>query len=137
MKLKLLMLSTGAALVLSPMWAQEQEKKAAPTTEPTQSTTTAAQSKESSLTTWTGTLHDADCKTSTPLEKCEVTASTQTFGLMTSDGKSYAKLDSDGNTKVRTALRAQKGSAATGAVKASVTGSIDREMIKVDSVKIL
>ncbi len=128
MKLKLLMLSTGAALVLSPMWAQEQEKKAAPTTE---------QSKESSLTTWTGTLHDADCKTSTPLEKCEVTASTQTFGLMTSDGKSYAKLDSDGNTKVRTALRAQKGSAATGAVKASITGSIDREMIKVDSVKIL
>ena len=137
MKLKLLMLSTGAALVLSPMWAQEQEKKAAPTSDTTQSPTTPAQSKESSLTTWTGTLQDATCKTSTPLEKCEVTSSTQTFGLTTSDGKTYAKLDGDGNTKVRTALRAQKGSAAIGAVKASITGSIDREMIKVDSVKVL
>ena len=127
MSLKLMILSTGAALLMSPMWAQEQQK----------SPTTPAQSQESSMTTWTGTLQDAACKTSTPLEQCEVTASTQTFGLMTSDGKSYAKLDSDGNTKVRTALQAQKGSAANGAVKASITGSIDREMIKVDSVKLL
>lgn len=89
------------------------------------------------MKTWTGMLHDADCKTSTPQEKCEVTSSTRTFGVMTADGKSYAKLDSDGNTKVRTALQAQKGRAATGAVKASVTGSIDGDMIKVDSVKIL
>jgi hypothetical protein len=126
MKMKLLMLSTGAALLMSPMWAQEQEK----------SPTTAAQTQESSMKSWTGTLHDADCKPSTPQEKCEVTSSTRTFSLMTADGKS-AKLDSDGNTKVRTALRAQKGSAAIGAVKASITGSIDREMIKVDSVKIL
>lgn len=89
------------------------------------------------MKTWTGTLHDADCKTSTPTAKCEITSSTLTFGFMTADGKSYAKLDSDGNTKVLTALQAQKGRAATGAVKASVTGSIDGEMIKVGSVQIL
>ena len=127
MKLKLMILSTGAALLMSPMWAQEQQK----------SPTTAAQSQESSMKTWIGTLHDADCKTATPQEKCEVTSSTLTFGFMTADGKSYAKLDSDGNTKVRTALQAQKGSAANGAVKASITGSIDGEMIKVGSVQIL
>lgn len=127
MKLKLMILSTGAALLMSPMWAQEQQK----------SPTTPAQSQESSMKTWTGTLHDADCKTSTPTAKCEITSSTLTFGFMTADGKSYAKLDSDGNTKVRTALQAQKGRAATGAVKASVTGSIDGEMIKVGSVQIL
>jgi hypothetical protein len=108
------------------MWAQEQQK----------SPTTAAQSQESSMKTWTGTLHDADCKTSTPSAKCEITSSTLTFGFMTADGKSYAKLDSDGNTKVRTALQAQKGRAATGAVKASITGSIDGEMLKVGSVQI-
>jgi len=127
MKLKLMILSTGAALLMSPMWAQEQQK----------SPTTAAQSQESSIKTWTGTLHDADCKTATPQGQCGVTASTLTFGFMAPDGKSYAKLDSDGNTKVRTALQAQKGGAATGAVKASVTGSIDGEMIKVSSVQIL
>ena len=126
MKMKLMILSTGAALLMSPMWAQEQQK----------SPTTAAQSQESSMKTWTGTLHDADCKTSTPSAKCEITSSTLTFGFMTADGKSYAKLDSDGNTKVRTALQAQKGRAATGAVKASITGSIDGEMLKVGSVQI-
>jgi len=126
MKLKLMILSTGAALLMSPMWAQEQQK----------SPTTAAQSQESSIKTWTGTLHDADCKTATPQGQCGVTASTLTFGFMAPDGKSYAKLDSDGNTKVRTALQAYKGPV-TGAVKASITGSIDGEMIKVGSVQIL
>jgi len=125
MKLKLMILSTGAALLMSPMWAQEQQK----------SPTTAAQSQESSIKTWTGTLHDADCKTATPQGQCGVTASTLTFGFMTADGKSYAKLDSDGNTKVSTALLAKKGR--TGPVKASITGSIDGEVIKVGSVQIL
>src|ERR1039457_3721198 len=69
MKLKLMILSTGAALLMSPMWAQEQQK----------SPTTAGQSQESSMKTWTGTLHDADCQTATPQEKCEVTSSTVTF----------------------------------------------------------
>jgi len=82
-------------------------------------------------------LHDADCKTSTPEAQCGVTSSTRMFGFMLADGKSYAKLDSDGNTKVLTALQAQKGRAATGAVKASITGSIDGGMIKVGSVQIL
>ena len=126
MKLKLMILSTGAALLMSPMWAQEQQK----------SPTTAGQSQESSMKTWKGTLHDADCQTATPQEKCEVTSSTLTFGFMTADGKSYAKLDSDGNTKVRTALQAYKGPV-TGAVKVSITGSSDGEMIKVGSVQIL
>ena len=126
MRLKLMILSTGAALLMSPMWAQEQQKSQKP----------AAQSQESSMKTWVGTLQDADCKTATPQEKCEVTSSTLTFGFMTADGKTYAKLDSDGNTKVRTALQAYKGPV-TGAVKASITGSIDGEMIKVSSVQIL
>jgi len=126
MKLKLMILSTGAALLMSPMWAQEQQKSPTP----------AGQSQESSMKTWIGTLHDADCKTATPQEKCEVTSSTLTFGFMAADGKSYPKLDNDGNTKVRTALQAYKGPV-TGAVKASITGSIDGEMIKVGSVKIL
>jgi hypothetical protein len=127
MKMKLMILSTGAALLMSPMWAQEQQK----------SPTTAAQSQESSMKTWIGTLHDADCKTATPSAKCEVTSSTLTFGFMTADGKSYAKLDSDSNTKVSTALLAKKGRAATGPVKASITGSIEGELIKVGSVQIL
>ena len=127
MKINMMILSTAVAFLMSPMWAQEQQK----------SPTTRAQSQESSMKTWTGTLHDANCKTSTPKEKCEVTSGTRTFGLLTADGKSYAKLDGDGNTKVLIALQAQKGRAATGAVNASVTGSVDGEMIKVDSVKIL
>ena len=125
MKLKLMILSTGAALLMSPMWAQEQQKSPRPAT----------QSQESSMKTWTGTLHDADCKTATPQEKCEVTASTLTFGFMTADGKSYAKLDSDGNTKVTTALLEKKGR--TGPVRASITGSSAGETIKVSSVQIL
>ena len=135
MKLKLIILSTGAALLMSPMWAQEQQKS--PAQEQQKSPRTAAPSQDSSMKTWTGTLHDADCKTSTPEAQCGVTSSTRMFGFMPADGKIYAKLDSDGNTKVLTALLAQKGSATTGAVKASVIGSIDREMIKVDSVKLL
>jgi hypothetical protein len=125
MKLKLMILSTGAALLMSPMWAQEQQKSSRP----------AAQAQESSMKTWVGTLHDADCKTATPQEKCEVASSTLTFGFMTADGKSYAKLDGDGNTKVQTALAAKKGG--SGPVKASITGSIEGELIKVSSVQIL
>ena len=127
MKRKLLMLSTGAALLMSPMWAQEQQKST--------TTTTQAQPSTPASQTWTGTLYDADCKTATPNEKCDVRSKTRTFGLMLADGKS-AKLDTGGNEKVRTALQARKGKA-SGEVQASVTGSIDGEVIKVDSVQIL
>lgn len=172
MTLKLMMLSTGAALLMSPMWAQEQEKKTTTTSETTQTATpsqsgtqsqsstpaqsetqttttqsqTATQTQEASgMKTWTGTLFDADCKSATPTEKCDVTSTTRTFGFMSADGKNY-KLDSDSNTKVRTALQTHKDQARTagtpssstsGEVRASVTGSMEGETIKVETIQIL
>ena len=82
---------------------------------------------------WSGILIDADCRAADAADKCEVTETTKTFGLQTSDGK-YMKLDKAGNAKVRAAL---DGSVTkTGLIKVSVSGSMDGEMLVVDAVQI-
>ncbi len=82
---------------------------------------------------WSGTLIDADCKAKTPTDKCEVSSLTRSFGLQTADGK-YVTMDSDGNQKVQKALESTQEK--TGAIKVSVSGTLDGTTLKVDTIQI-
>lgn len=93
--------------------------------------------------TWTGKLVDAACseksqqnpaesKQKSELASCEATASTTSFGIQTSDGKVY-KLDAAGNAKASTALR---GNPSNKNPTAEVSGSMDGQTVKVDSISI-
>jgi hypothetical protein len=117
-KLSLLILA-DVLLLSTPMWAQADRGALRKTDEMTQ--------------TWTGTLVDADCKAAMPSMACAITASTNSFGLHTADRK-LAKLDNDGNVKVRTAL--ESSGKMSGKVRASVSGLADGDTINVDTVKI-
>ena len=110
----------GIVFVFNPLWAQTMPPKDAP-------------AQEQRSQTWSGTLADADCRAATPTEKCEVSDITKNFGLLTTAGK-FVKLDNDGNEKVRAALEASKQK--TGAIKASVNGTMDGEILKVESIQI-
>jgi len=92
---------------------------------------------------WSGKLVDAACadrsqqnpadsKQSTDLTSCAATASTSSFAIQTADGKVY-KLDAGGNAKASTAL---KGNPANKSPMASVSGSMDGQTVKVDSISI-
>jgi hypothetical protein len=88
----------------------------------------------------TGHIMDANCSqasslTSAPdketakkdvMKNCAPTASSTSFALLTDDGR-FLKLDDTGNSKV-TAIGPKKG------LKASVTGKVDGDMLKVDSL---
>jgi len=93
--------------------------------------------------TWTGKLIDASChersqqnpaesKQKSDLESCEANASTTSFALQTSDGKVY-KLDASGNAKASTAL---KGNPDNKTPTATVSGSMDGQTVKVDSISV-
>lgn len=82
---------------------------------------------------WIGTLVDATCRAADPAGKCEISPTTKSFGLMSSDGK-YYKLDSTGSSQVEQALKQAKTS--TGSLTATVTGSLQGDQITVSSVKI-
>lgn len=81
-----------------------------------------------------GTLVDDMCKTKEDLAahttKCAIACSKSGYGLMTADGK-FMKLDADGNAK---ALAALKATSKDKDLKATVTGTMDGDMIKVESV---
>jgi hypothetical protein len=93
---------------------------------------------------WSGKLVDATCadkgqqapaadaKQKSDVASCEASASTTSFAIQTSDGKVY-KLDASGNAKASTAL---KGNPANKSPMATVSGSMDGQTVKVDSISI-
>jgi hypothetical protein len=95
--------------------------------------------------TWSGKVVDAACKdqAASPAAQsaqpggpvanaCEPTASTVAFGIELSDGK-VLKLDGAGNTK---ALEAMKSNTGKSSLQATVTGSLDGQTVKVESIDI-
>jgi hypothetical protein len=92
---------------------------------------------------WTGKLIDASCndrsqqnpadaKQNSDLASCAATASTTSFAIQTSDGKIY-KLDASGNAKASTAL---KGNPDNKNATATVSGTMDGQTVKVDSISV-
>jgi hypothetical protein len=92
---------------------------------------------------WTGKLIDAAChdrsqqnpadsKEKGGLASCDASASTTSFAIQTSDGKVY-KLDASGNAKASTAL---KGNPDNKTPTATVSGSMEGEIVKVDSISV-
>src|SRR5690348_4494058 len=90
---------------------------------------------------WTGKLIDASChdrsqqnpaeaKQGSDLAACAATASTTSFAIQTSDGKVY-KLDASGNAKASTAL---KGNPDNKSAMATVSGTMDGQTVKVESI---
>jgi hypothetical protein len=86
-------------------------------------------------TSWDGTVVDVMCKgkdLASHSKQCALSCSKSGFGLVTSDGKFY-KFDESGNAK---ALAAIKKTAKDKDLKATVTGAMDGDIIKVESIKI-
>jgi hypothetical protein len=83
---------------------------------------------------WTGKLIDGNCKAESGAkdlpDSCNVTPSTKVFAIQTLDGKVY-RLDNAGNAKAAAAVK-------TDPTKTSVTisGSMDGQMVKVDSINV-
>ena len=92
---------------------------------------------------WNGKLIDAAChdrsqqnpaesKQKSEVASCDATASTTSFAIETADGKVF-KLDAAGNAKAATAL---KGNPDNKSPQATVSGSMDGQTVKVDSISI-
>jgi hypothetical protein len=94
--------------------------------------------------TWSGKLLDAAClernkqdpdrnstKTGNP-PTCVASKSTGAFALQTSDGKVY-KLDPSGNSKAATAVR---GNPDNDSPEADVSGAMEGQILKVDSISV-
>ena len=81
---------------------------------------------------WSGLLLDESCRAANSSAQCAVSGETKAFGIQTEDGK-YFKLDIGGNNKARAALDASRK---TGEVRASVSGLLDGETIKVATVEV-
>jgi len=85
--------------------------------------------------TWNGTLVDVMCKNkdlASHTTKCAVSCAKGGYGLVTGDGK-FVKLDETGNAK---ALAALKATSKEKDLKATVTGSLDGDTVKVTAVEI-
>ena len=85
--------------------------------------------------TWSGTVVDVSCKgkdLASHTKKCAMGCAKSGFGLMTADGK-FVKFDEAGNAKALDALKATSKDAD---LKATVTGSMDGDVIKVESISI-
>lgn len=117
---KLLLLVATSALLCGSLWAQAdsaQPPGAAPQ----------AQSQS-----WSGTLADATCKEKDASGKCPVSSATTAYGIATSDGKFY-KFDSNGNSQVAQEMQKSGSKAAT--ATASVTGTLQGDIIQVQSLQ--
>jgi len=85
--------------------------------------------------TWSGTVVDVSCKgkdLASHTKKCAMGCAKSGFGIVTADGK-FIKFDEAGNAK---ALDALKASNKDKDLKATVTGSMEGDVIKVDSISI-
>jgi hypothetical protein len=87
---------------------------------------------QDAIQSWTGTLVDAGCKTSTPAQACEVSTSTANFGILTSNGK-FLKFDAEGNSKAKAAIGEAKQA---GKVSATVAGKLAGDTIYVQDFKL-
>lgn len=87
---------------------------------------------------WQGYVMDSMCaakmrdKASTHKTKCALSCSKGGYGLVTADGK-YVKFDETGNAK---ALAALKATSKTDDLKVKVTGTMDGDVIQVESISI-
>lgn len=84
--------------------------------------------------TWNGTVVDVMCKgkdLASHTKECALGCAKSGFGLVTSDGQFY-KFDESGNSK---AVAALKKTSKDKDLKAKVTGTMDGDVIKVDSIQ--
>ena len=85
---------------------------------------------------WTGTIVDTSCKTKDLAghpKSCVMSCAGKGLGIVLSDGK-FVKFDEEGNTK---ALAALKASPKDKDLKAKITGKIDGDVLKLDTVEIM
>lgn len=88
--------------------------------------------------TWTGKLVDANCSETSQsqpkgeIKSCAASPSTASFAIQTSDGKVYA-FDASGNSKAATAIR---GNPDNKSPSATVSGAIEGNVLKVDSISV-
>ncbi len=85
--------------------------------------------------TWSGTLVDVMCKDKDlagHTTKCALGCAKSGFGVVTADGK-FIKFDESGNAKTLAAL---KTTSKEKDLKVKVNGSLDGEMIRVQSVEL-
>jgi hypothetical protein len=85
--------------------------------------------------TWNGTIVDVMCKgkdLANHTAKCAVACSKSGYGLVLSDGK-FVKFDEGGNAK---ALAAFKGTNKAKDIKAKVSGALEDDVVKVDTIEI-
>jgi len=83
---------------------------------------------------WSGTVVDVMCKgndVANHTKDCALKCSKSGYGLVTSDGQFY-KFDESGNAK---ALAALKKSTKDKDLKATVSGTMDGDVIKVEGIK--
>lgn len=88
-----------------------------------------------SAETWTGSVVDVMCKgkdLANHTRTCNVSCAAGGYGLVLSDGK-FVKFNETGNAK---ALAAIKATAKEKDLKAKVTGTLDGEVIRVQSIEI-
>ncbi len=85
--------------------------------------------------TWSGTVVDVACKgkdLSGHATKCAISCAKSGYGLVTADGK-FVKFDEEGNAKALAALKSTKKDKD---LKATVSGELDGDVIKVASIAI-
>ena len=85
--------------------------------------------------TWNGTVVDVMCKgkdLANHTAKCAVNCAKGGYGLVLSDGK-FVKFDEAGNSKTLAALKATSKEKD---IKAKVTGSLEDDVIKVQSIEV-
>ena len=86
--------------------------------------------------TWTGTVVDIMCKgndLASHTAKCAVSCAKGGYGVVLADGK-FVKLNETGNAK---ALAALKATTKEKDLKAKVTGTMDGDVIQVESIEVL
>ncbi|GEM_PF-3427898 len=121
MKRLLLLVSTMALIVSGALWAQ------------TPGQTSPGSQAHMQGQSWSGKLVDASCHERDPKASCPISATTTSYGIVTSDGSFY-KLDSNGNSQVSKEL--EQKTTKTGSMNATVTGSLQGDTINVQSVQI-
>jgi len=85
--------------------------------------------------TWSGTIVDVMCRgkdVASHTRQCALSCARGGYGLVLSDGK-FVKLDETGNAMTLSKLKA---SSKDKDLKAKVTGKLDGEVIKVESVEL-
>ncbi|MBK9170402.1 MAG: hypothetical protein IPM24_23475 [Bryobacterales bacterium] len=85
--------------------------------------------------TWNGTVVDVMCKgkdLASHTTKCAIGCAKGGYGLVLADGK-FLKFDESGNAKTLAALKATSKEKD---LKAKVTGSLDGEVVEVQSIEL-